>query len=87
LEPSADLEDHRVWVDELKHTWFGGANLDGEFNSEDLVQVLAANKYEATERDCFGNIINPASWTEGDWNADGEFTSSDLVVALADGGD
>ena len=31
-------------------------------------------------------VIDPASWSEGDWNADGEFNSADLVAALADGG-
>jgi uncharacterized protein YjbI with pentapeptide repeats len=80
------LEDHRVWVKVLKHTWFGDANLDLEFNSTDLIQVLAAGKYEAAEFDLDGHLINPASWSEGDWNADGEFNSTDLVVALGDGG-
>ena len=79
-------EDLRTWVHELRQTWFGDANLDGEFNSGDLISVLAAGKYEATERDLGGFIINPASWAEGDWNADGESNSTDLTVALADGG-
>ncbi len=41
-----DLSD---WVTTIKHTWFGDANLDGEFNSGDLVQVLAAGKYETVQ--------------------------------------
>ena len=40
------LEDHRVWVKDLKHTWFGDADLNGEFNSNDFVQVFQAGKYE-----------------------------------------
>ena len=31
-----DLEDHRIWVKDIKHTWYGDADLDGEFNSSDL---------------------------------------------------
>ncbi len=41
-----DLEDHRVWVKDLKHTWYGDANLERRFNSKDFVQVFQAGKYE-----------------------------------------
>ena len=41
-----DQEDHRVWVKDLEHTWFGDADLNGEFNSKDFVQVFQAGKYE-----------------------------------------
>ena len=40
------VEDHRAWVKDLKHTWFGDADLNGEFNSGDFVQVFQAGKYE-----------------------------------------
>jgi hypothetical protein len=40
-----DVADHRAWVKHLKHTWMGDANLDGEFNSGDLVRVFAAGRY------------------------------------------
>ena len=45
-DSSIDLEDHRVWVKDIKHTWFGDADLDGEFNSDDFVQAFQAGKYE-----------------------------------------
>jgi hypothetical protein len=51
--------------------------MDGQFNSSDLVSVLAAGVYEV-------NV--DAVWSTGDFNGDGRFNSSDLVVALADGG-
>ncbi len=54
-------------------------NLDGEFNSTDLVNVLSAGQYED------GIPLNSV-WATGDWDGDGEFTRLDLVVALADGG-
>ena len=56
---------------------FGDADLNGEFNSSDMVQVFAAGKYETGES---------AGWSNGDWNGDGLFDSSDMVTAFADGG-
>ena len=37
-----NASDISVWVRDLKQTWLGDANLDGEFNSTDLVVVFAA---------------------------------------------
>lgn len=54
----------------------GDANLDGHFNSSDLVAVFQAGKYET---------MQPATWAEGDWNGDGVFDSGDLVAAFQDG--
>lgn len=59
------------------NSWIGDANLDGEFNSSDFVQVFTSGKFET------GAV---ASWTEGDWNGDGRFDSSDFVAAFTDGG-
>jgi hypothetical protein len=70
-------EDLVRWVKHLRRTWVGDANLDGEFNSSDMVQVFVAGKYE-TEQD--------AGWAGGDWDGNGVFDSSDMVTALADGG-
>jgi hypothetical protein len=85
INPSYDLngdalinqDDIQVWVKDLFNSWIGDANLDGEFNSSDLVTVLASGTYEAD--------VN-AVWTTGDFNGDGRASSSDLVAALADGG-
>jgi hypothetical protein len=72
-----NLTDHNVWVKDLRFTWFGDADLNGEFNSTDFVSVFQAGKFETN---------NPASWSEGDWNGDGIFSSSDFVKAFQDGG-
>ena len=74
-----DPLDHTTWVRDERSTWFGDANLDGEFRTSDLVIVLAAGEYE-------DDVAGNSGWGEGDWNADGNFTSADLVDALADGG-
>ena len=67
----------------------GDANLDGKGTPKDIIQVLAANKFE---RDF------DATWSEGDRNGapnsaflypgppppgDGVFNTSDIVTALA----
>lgn len=72
-----DAGDRTVWITEIKNTWFGDANLDGEFNSSDFVNVFTSGKFEAG--------IN-ASWAEGDWDGDGKFTTGDFVAAFTDGG-
>jgi hypothetical protein len=69
--------DINVWVKNLFGGWIGDANLDREFTSTDLVEVLAAGRYEAGTE---------ARWSTGDFTGDGLANSSDLVAALADGG-
>ncbi|MCA9196999.1 MAG: PEP-CTERM sorting domain-containing protein [Planctomycetales bacterium] len=75
----ADAEDRRVWVEDLKYTYFGDSNLDGEFNTSDFVQVFTAGEFEDTTA---GN----STWAEGDWNGDGDFTTADFVLAFSSGG-
>ena len=72
-------DDRTVWVDELKGTFFGDSNLDGEFNSTDFVVVFTTQEYE-------DGIANNSTWGTGDWNGDGEFDSSDFVRAFISGG-
>jgi hypothetical protein len=76
-----DVDDHRDWVHEsnIGDTYFGDANLDGEFNSGDLIAVFQAGEYE-------DQITLNSTWAEGDWDGDGEFDSGDLVFAFQDGG-
>lgn len=69
--------DRNMWVKELKRTWFGDANLDGLFNTGDLVAVFQGTKFELPE---------DAGWELGDWNGDGRFTTGDLVTAFQDRG-
>lgn len=72
-----NLQDLNSWVKDIKNTWFGDANLDGEFNTSDLIDVFQAGKFEAS---------STATWSEGDWNADGRFGTGDLIIAFQDGG-
>ena len=69
--------DLNAWVKDLRKTWIGDSNLDGEFNSSDFVLVFTSGKFETGDA---------ASWADGDWNGDGKFDSSDFVSAFTDGG-
>ena len=79
LDRIVDGRDLAVWVEDLRNTVFGDANLDGTFNSADLVDVFQSGEYEDEH-------IGNSTWETGDWNADREFTSRDFVVAFQGGG-
>jgi hypothetical protein len=72
-----DEADVKVWIKDLFNSWVGDADLDRQFNSSDLVTVLASGTYE---------IDTASVWSTGDFNGDGRTNSTDLVAALADGG-
>jgi hypothetical protein len=74
-----DSQDRRVWVNDLRKSHFGDSNLDGEFNSSDLVAVFQAGQYE-------DSTVGNATWATGDWNGDGDFDSADFVTAFQEGG-
>jgi hypothetical protein len=76
---AVDAADRDAMILEVIGTAFGDSNLDGVFNSSDLVHVFALGKYED------GVGLN-AGWADGDWNGDGEFSTSDLVLAFQYGG-
>ncbi len=67
------------WVSgaDVRKTWFGDADLNGEFNSGDFVLVFQAGKFETD---------SAATWEQGDWNADLRFNSGDFIKAFQDGG-
>jgi hypothetical protein len=54
----------------------GDVNLDGQFDTLDVVETLQSNKYLT------GEI---AAWSDGDWNDDFIFDQRDIVAALATG--
>lgn len=71
--------DRANWVHDIAQTWFGDSDLNGIFDSSDLIQVFQAGQYE-------DNVVGNSTWSTGDWDGDGEVSSSDLVVAFQDGG-
>jgi hypothetical protein len=72
---SVNQEDRRIWIDEIRKTYLGDSNLDGEFSSSDFVSVFQAGQYEDT-------VAGNSTWATGDWNGDGDFTTTDFVAAF-----
>jgi hypothetical protein len=76
---NVDLADLSFLVNDVLKTWIGDANLDGEFNTTDLVEIFQAAEYE-------DEIPRNSTWAEGDWNGDQDFTTRDLVYAFQGAG-
>lgn len=83
MDYSADglisVDDWYAWVIDVRETWIGDANLDGRFDTTDLVSVFRAGEFEDGRKE-------NSTWETGDWNLDGEFDSADFVIAFSDGG-
>ena len=82
-DPAFDLtSDGQVTADDrdelvlrVLDTVYGDANLDGLFDSRDLVQIFQRGEYE-------DGLVANSGWADGDWDGDGEFATADLVLAL-----
>jgi T5SS/PEP-CTERM-associated repeat protein len=74
-----DYQDRTDWIHTVMNTYFGDANLDGEFNTGDLVRVFQFGEYEDA-------LPLNSTWGTGDWDGNGDFTTGDLVFAFQDGG-
>lgn len=74
-----DNGDRRYWIEDIKNSYFGDSNLDGEFNSADFVAVFAIGEYDDA-------VEGNSTWADGDWNGDGDFDSGDFVTAFTAGG-
>ncbi len=73
-----DGDDLRYLVQELLGTVPGDADLDGKFDSLDMVAVFQVGEYE-------DSIPGNSTWADGDWNGDGDFNSADMVLAFQTG--
>ncbi len=74
---AVNYDDRLAWINTLKKTWIGDADLDGQFNSGDFVTVFQAGKFETG---------GAATWAEGDWDGNKLFNTSDFVAAFQQGG-
>ena len=77
-DDEVDEADVGYLIDRVLNSVEGDANLDGLFDSSDLIEVLQYREYEDLE---MGN----STWATGDWNGDRDFNSSDLIDALQHG--
>ena len=74
-----DHADQMYLVQSVLRTSPGDANLDGFFDSRDIVAVFIAGEYS-------DGVDGNSGWSDGDWNCDGDFTSEDIVLAFQYGG-
>ena len=56
----------------------GDSNLDGVFDSADIIEVLRRGEYE-------DNVRLNSTWFDGDWDGNGDFESGDFVFAIQAG--
>jgi hypothetical protein len=70
-----DGDDVDVLVRGVMGVPFGDSNLDGIFDSSDLVKVFQNGKYEDSTK-------GRAKWEDGDWNGDGNFDTADMVFVF-----
>ncbi|MBM97937.1 MAG: hypothetical protein CMJ77_02335 [Planctomycetaceae bacterium] len=73
-----NFSDVQQLVESILGTSAGDSNVDGRFNSTDLVQVFISGEYEDA-------LADNSRWSTGDWNCDGDFTSFDIVSAFLAG--
>ena len=76
IDGEVNNNDVLAWIKWSKGTCIGDVNLDGVFDSSDLVQLFQVGIYENDDE---------ATWTTGDWNGDCVFDSSDLILAFQEG--
>ncbi len=72
---TVDDVDHGIYLRTYLHVGFGDTNLDGIFDSTDLILAFQGGQYEDV-------LAINSMWETGDWNCDREFDSSDLVRAF-----
>ena len=64
---TVDVDDRTVWITDIKDTFVGDANLDGQVNAQDLnALALSWQRMSAT------------SWSQGDFNGDRNVDAADL---------
>jgi hypothetical protein len=72
---SVDHQDTLYWVTNIARTSRFDVNLDGRFDSGDLVSLFQHGRYE----------VRFATWYQGDFDGDGDFTTSDIILAFQSG--
>ena len=70
-----DDSDRDRLIRDIFQSDYGDSNLDGIYNSSDLVLVFRAGQYE-------DNVALNSTWQTGDWDCDGDFGTSDLVFSF-----
>ena len=78
LDGAVNELDFTHLIENIFNTSAGDADLNGVFDSSDLVLIFRAGEYE-------DDVAGNSTWSSGDWNCDGDFNTSDLVAAFRTG--
>ena len=62
-----NVDDLEVWVTDIKQTWIGDTDLDGEVNFADFLALS-------------GSFGGAGSWSQGDFNANGKVEFDDFLA-------
>ena len=73
-----DEADVTALVESVFKSTVGDVNLDGVFDSTDLLTLFQKGQYE-------DGVAGNSDWSSGDWNCDGEVSAADLVFAFKSG--
>lgn len=75
---TVDQNDANYLIETVLGTTFGDSNLDGVFDSKDIIAIFSSGEYQ-------DELALNSTWSTGDWNGDGEFDSTDIIAALQTG--
>jgi hypothetical protein len=78
-DEKVDRADFNFLIRSILGTTIGDSNLDGVFDSRDVVLIFQFGQFEDA-------LPANSTWATGDWNCDGEFSTADLVIAFQVGG-
>lgn len=74
VDGQVDLDDHRFWVESLAGTFFGDADLNGNVDFTDFVELSS-------------NFGKSGGWAQGDFDGDGDVAFPDFVLLSSNFGD
>ena len=72
-----DSSDREFWVQQLKATFLGDSDLNGQFDEQDIVAAFIQGEYLSA---------GAAGWAAGDWDGNLLFNEQDFVQAFIAGG-
>lgn len=74
-----EKKDRDFWVEDIKRTYYGDADLNLQFDDSDFVTMLIAGEY-------LDGVDDNSTWASGDANGDADFSPEDFVTMFIAGG-
>ncbi len=77
-DAQTNADDLVYLLSERLQSSVGDADLNGRFDSKDLLQVFQRGQFDDT-------VDNNSTWADGDWNGDSEVDNGDLLFVFQNG--